>query len=203
MRLGNLVLDGSRSRARPGPATLAVLLEALDAPVDPELSARVAHARAAGGTVPPFDEATQRDALRRFGEGATSLAELKALPLETLWMQALDADAQRDLQRLAPATVPLAGKRAPVHYPLHAPAYVEGYVQDFFGLADGPRLGERALTIRLWAPNRRPLQVTDDLAGFWQRHYPDLKRQLCRRYPKHHWPEEPVRAPPKLLKRHL
>ncbi len=204
MRLGRLVLHGSRSRAKPGPETLAVLLEALgDAPVDPDLSARVAHARAAGGKLPAFDEAAQREALRRFGEGATSLAELKALPLATLWMQALDADAQRDLQRLAPATVALAEKRVPVHYPAHAPAFVEGYVQDFFGLADGPRLGTTPLTIKLWAPNRRPLQVTDDLAGFWHRHYPDLKRQLSRRYPKHHWPAEPAKAPAKLLERHL
>jgi len=52
--------------------------------------------------------------------------------------------------------------------------------------------------IRLLAPSRRPVQVTTDLAGFWERHYPAIRRELMRRYPKHAWPEDPRSArPPK------
>ena len=79
---------------------------------------------------------------------------------------------------------------------LNHPAIVQ-----IFDLLDTDR-GE-AIVLELWAPNRRPIQVTTDLAGFWTRHYPELRRQLSRRYPKHHWPEDPLRAPPIALKRNL
>ena len=48
--------------------------------------------------------------------------------------------------------------------------------------------------MHLWAPNRRPVQVTSDLASFWKTTYPELRRALMRRYPKHHWPEDPTDA---------
>ncbi|MEM1035077.1 MAG: ATP-dependent helicase C-terminal domain-containing protein, partial [Myxococcota bacterium] len=137
------------------------------------------------------------------GAGATSRAELAALPLATLWTQALPPAAQRALRRAAPTEVALKDKKVRVHYPAGAPPFVEGYVQDYYGLAEGPHLGGQPLTLKLWGPNRRPLQVTDDLAGFWTRHYLDLRKTLSRRYPKHHWPDHPATAPPKLLRRHL
>ena len=68
-------------------------------------------------------------------------------------------------------------------------------MQDFFGLSDGPRIaGDTPLVIRLLAPNQRPVQVTTDLAGFWARHYPALRKELMRRYPRHAWPEDPRTA---------
>jgi ATP-dependent helicase HrpB len=73
---------------------------------------------------------------------------------------------------------------------------VQSRLQDFFGLRDGPRLGEQPLVLHLLAPNQRAVQVTTDLAGFWQRHYPELRRQLMRRYPRHAWPEDPLVARP-------
>jgi ATP-dependent helicase HrpB len=57
------------------------------------------------------------------------------------------------------------------------------------------------LVLHLLAPNQRAVQVTRDLAGFWQRHYPELRRQLMRRYPKHAWPEDPLTAQPPAPKR--
>ncbi|MEZ4255880.1 MAG: ATP-dependent helicase C-terminal domain-containing protein [Polyangiales bacterium] len=48
----------------------------------------------------------------------------------------------------------------------------------------------------LLAPNHRAVQVTTDLAGFWSRHYPDLRKQLMRRYPRHDWPDDPRNATP-------
>jgi ATP-dependent helicase HrpB len=50
--------------------------------------------------------------------------------------------------------------------------------------------------LHLLAPNQRAVQVTTDLAGFWQKHYPDLRRELMRRYPRHAWPEDPLTAAP-------
>ena len=49
--------------------------------------------------------------------------------------------------------------------------------------------GRVKVVLELLAPNMRPVQTTEDLAGFWERLYPELKKALSRRYPKHHWPE--------------
>jgi ATP-dependent helicase HrpB len=67
-------------------------------------------------------------------------------------------------------------------------------LQDFFGMTDGPKLagGRIAVVLHLLAPNQRPVQVTTDLAGFWQRTYPQVRRELSRRYPRHLWPENPL-----------
>jgi ATP-dependent helicase HrpB len=78
------------------------------------------------------------------------------------------------------------------------PPWIESRLQDFFGMAEGPRLagGRVPLVLHLLAPNQRAVQVTSDLAGFWERHYPALRRELMRRYPRHAWPEDPLRAQP-------
>ena len=72
-----------------------------------------------------------------------------------------------------------------MNYEVGRPPWVESYLQDFFGMRGGPALldGAQPLTLHLLAPNRRAVQVTTDLAGFWLRHYPELRRQLSRRYP--------------------
>jgi ATP-dependent helicase HrpB len=56
--------------------------------------------------------------------------------------------------------------------------------------------GRVPLTLHLLAPNQRAVQVTSDLPGFWDRHYPSIRRELCRRYPRHAWPEDPRTASP-------
>ncbi len=58
-------------------------------------------------------------------------------------------------------------------------------------MQETPRIGpgRTPLVVQLLAPNQRPVQVTQDLAGFWQRLYPQVRRELMRRYPKHSWPE--------------
>src|SRR5207247_2551232 len=101
--------------------------------------------------------------------------------------------------RLAPERVALpGGRRLRVEYELDKPPWIASRLQDFFGLRDGPRVAEGRvpLVLHLLAPNQRPVQVTTDLAGFWQRHYPALRRELMRRYPRHAWPEDPLTAPP-------
>jgi ATP-dependent helicase HrpB len=75
---------------------------------------------------------------------------------------------------------------------------VASRLQDFFGLREGPRVadGRVPLVLHLLAPNQRAVQVTTDLAGFWERHYPAIRRELMRRYPRHPWPEDPTTAAP-------
>ena len=69
-------------------------------------------------------------------------------------------------------------------------------LQELFGLADTPRLGreKKPVLIELLAPNGRPVQSTADLRSFWERTYPEVRKELRGRYPKHPWPEDPWNA---------
>ena len=84
-----------------------------------------------------------------------------------------------------------AGREVTVHYEPGKPPWIESRLQDFFGVAQTPRINGIPVVVHLLAPNRRPVQVTTDLAGFWERLYPQVRRELSRRYPKHKWPEKP------------
>ncbi len=105
------------------------------------------------------------------------------------------AHALRALARFAPERVRLArGREVRVHYAEGMQPWIASRLQDFFGMQTTPAIadGRRPLVVHLLAPNQRAVQVTSDLAGFWERHYPALRRELGRRYPKHAWPEDPV-----------
>jgi ATP-dependent helicase HrpB len=145
------------------------------------------------GLVAPTDDALA-GVLARACEGATSFAELRQMGLLAL----LDAQLgeQRALvERLAPTHLALPRRRrAPIHYELDRPPWIASRMQDFFGLARAPTVGDGRvpLVLHLLAPNQRPVQVTTDLPGFWVKHYPALRKQLMRRYPRHAWPEDPT-----------
>jgi ATP-dependent helicase HrpB len=99
----------------------------------------------------------------------------------------------------APERIALpGGRQLKVHYEAGKPPWVESRLQDFFGLKEGPRIGggRLPLVLHLLAPNHRPVQVTSDLSGFWERHYPSIRRELARKYPRHAWPENPLQASP-------
>jgi len=141
---------------------------------------------------PPGDDALAT-LLARACEGMTSFAELRKASLLDL-LDAQTATHRAALDRVAPIHVQLPRRRVPVHYELDRPPWIASRLQDFFGLPRGPAVagGQVPLVLHLLAPNQRPVQVTQDLTGFWQRHYPELRRQLMRRYPKHAWPEDPM-----------
>ena len=67
-------------------------------------------------------------------------------------------------------------------------------LQELFGLAETPRIGpsKTPITFHLLAPNGRPVQTTQDLKSFWERTYPEVRKELRGRYPRHPWPEDPV-----------
>ncbi|HEY3271956.1 MAG TPA: ATP-dependent helicase C-terminal domain-containing protein, partial [Geothrix sp.] len=91
----------------------------------------------------------------------------------------------------APEAIQLPkGRPTKVHYEDDSP-WIASRLQDFWGLKKTPAVagGAVPLVLHLLAPNMRALQVTTDLAGFWQRVYKELRPSLSRRYPKHHWPE--------------
>ncbi len=90
------------------------------------------------------------------------------------------------------------GRQVKVNYEPGKPPWIESRLQDFFGMADGPKVvnGRVPLTLHLLAPNQRAVQVTTDLAGFWERHYPAIRKELGRKYPRHFWPEDGRSAAP-------
>ncbi len=138
-------------------------------------------------------------ALRALCQGRVSFAELKEASIADAIAESLDGKQRRELAELAPPRVTLPGGRAvKVHYPPGQAPFIESRLQDFFGLKVGPSVGRGRvqLTLHLLAPNQRAVQVTSDLAGFWERHYPALRRELGRRYPRHSWPDDPATATP-------
>jgi len=143
--------------------------------------------------VAPTDEALAA-IIARACEGAISFAELRATSLLDL-LDASLGEHRALVDRLAPTHLNLPRRRrAPIHYSLDQPPWIASRMQDFFGLARAPAIcdGRVPLVIHLLAPNQRPVQVTSDLPGFWVKHYPALRKQLMRRYPKHAWPEDPT-----------
>lgn len=103
-------------------------------------------------------------------------------------------DRLRDIDRLAPATWTLPkGRATPIAYEAGKPPVLAARIQEFFGLRETPRIadGRTTLLLHLLGPNYRPQQVTSDLASFWQNTYPQVRKELRRRYPKHAWPEKP------------
>jgi ATP-dependent RNA helicase HrpB len=197
-----LTLDEKRGPAPPSDEASRVLCEAARTRVrfeDGTLE-RIAFARAQlpDAGLPALDADT---ALARLCEGRTRLDELA----EEQLLDLLDGKQRRELAELAPPRVTLPGGRSvKVHYPAGQPPFIESRLQDFFGMARGPTVGRGRvpLTLHLLAPNQRAVQVTSDLAGFWERHYPAIRRELGRKYPRHAWPDNPLTArPPEPRKR--
>ncbi|MEZ5403438.1 MAG: ATP-dependent helicase HrpB [Bryobacteraceae bacterium] len=137
-------------------------------------------------------EPSVEEALRGACIGLRSFAELKQTDLIDAMEVALTHEERRVLDEVAPDRIRLpSGRNARIHYARDKGPWVASRLQDFFGLRETPAVARGAvpLVVHLLAPNQRPVQTTTDLAGFWQRLYPTVRRELMRRYPKHAWPE--------------
>jgi ATP-dependent helicase HrpB len=111
----------------------------------------------------------------------------------------LDAGTRSALDRLAPERLSLpSGRTAPLEYREDGSVFAAVKLQELFGLAETPRVGPRRepVVFELLAPNARPVQTTRDLRSFWERTYPEVRKELRGRYPRHPWPEDPWSARP-------
>ncbi|MFN0084759.1 MAG: ATP-dependent helicase HrpB [Blastocatellia bacterium] len=210
MLYDELVITESRPKTVRGPEAARVLAEAALAAglrrfVDPAAIANflarvefVSRAFPEAG-IPMMNDADVREALVELCDGLRSFAELKQAAgkgglIEVLRAR-LTGDQSRLLHQMAPDAVAIAGRRqVRVNYEIGQAPWIESRLQDFFGMKTGPVLagGRAPVVLHLLAPNHRPVQVTTDLAGFWQRTYPQVRRELSRRYPRHKWPEDPL-----------
>ncbi len=126
--------------------------------------------------------------------GCRSVAALRRTPLVARLAGTLRADQLAALDRLAPERIVVpSGSRIRVAYEVGRPPVLAVRIQELFGATETPTVagGRVPVLLHLLAPNGRPQQITDDLAGFWTRTYPTVRKELRRRYPKHAWPEDP------------
>jgi ATP-dependent helicase HrpB len=101
------------------------------------------------------------------------------------------------MDREAPEHIVLpSGRSARIIYAAGAVPAIEGKVQEFFGLSAHPKAAGQPVAIRLLSPAQRPVQITRDIAGFWKNSYPEVRKELRGRYPKHEWPEDGAAALP-------
>lgn len=147
--------------------------------------------------LPAFDVDKLRELLPQLCFGCRSFADLRKAD----WQQTLAgrlSHAQRaavDHEAPERLAVP-SGSRLALRYELGRPPVLAVRIQEVFGMRETPRIaaGRVAVLLHLLAPNHRPQQVTDDLASFWANTYPQVRKELRARYPKHAWPEDPTAA---------
>lgn len=130
-------------------------------------------------------------------EGMTQLTQLQRLDLDAILHSRLSWEQQQQIEQEAPSHLRVpSGSRIPLQYTSGEAPVLAVRLQELFGLADTPRVGRGRVPVmlHLLSPAQRPMQITDDLGGFWRRTYPEVKKELKGRYPKHFWPDDPLQA---------
>ena len=131
--------------------------------------------------------------------GKTRLGALTPQMLGEALSAKLDYAQGKAVDELAPAALGVpSGNTRRLHYEPGKAPVLAVKLQELFGLADTPRIanGRVPVTLHLLSPAQRPIQVTQDLRGFWERTYPEVKKELKGRYPRHPWPDDPWNAKP-------
>ena len=130
-------------------------------------------------------------------EGMRSLDELADLDMRSVWAEMIGWERLKTLERLVPERFSLpGGSKIPIDYTDPDTPVLAARLQECFGWRETPSIleGRLPLTLHLLSPARRPLAVTRDLKSFWRDVYPEVRREMRGRYPKHPWPEDPLRA---------
>jgi ATP-dependent helicase HrpB len=201
---GEVALEARRGEPEPDAAAAMLAEKALEAGLErfvdaEELNAFRERLRFAAAHGARFAATLDwADVLRRMACGLKSFAQLEAAARDGALVRAardqMPAAERRALDGIAPERIGLpGGRQTRVYYQAGQPPWIASRLQDFFGMTQTPAIarGGVPLVVRLLAPNQRPVQTTTDLAGFWQRLYPQVRKELARRYPKHAWPEDP------------
>jgi ATP-dependent helicase HrpB len=149
--------------------------------------------------LPVFDHEEITAMLPVLSHGKTSIAELRKLPIVSILSGFLSAEQTAALEREAPERLRVpSGSRVRLDYEPGKPPVLAVRLQELFGMTETPTVagGRVRVMLHLLAPNGRPQQITDDLASFWATTYQQVRAELRGRYPKHHWPEDPLKAAP-------
>ena len=140
--------------------------------------------------LPAVDDEARRHLTEQICAGAVSYKEIKDREVRSVVRSWLSAPQRSLVDQHMPERVTLSnGRPVKVNYGAEAAPYVAVRIQDLYGVTATPRLalGRVPLVVQVLAPNMRPVQITQDLAGFWSEQYPRVKQELQRKYPKHEW----------------
>ncbi len=151
---------------------------------------------------PPADEAALLDSLAEwlgpFLNGARSWRDVERIDLLAAIKNRVNPARWTELDRLVPARLKVpTGRQVELDYSAEGGPVLATKLQSVFGWQASPRLadGRLPVVLHLLSPAGRPLAVTADLESFWQNAYPDVRKDMRGRYPKHPWPEDPCNAP--------
>lgn len=147
--------------------------------------------------LPAFDSGQLQALLPALTAGRKSFVELRKAPLLAILQGALTHQQLQTVEKEAPERLEVpSGSHIRLVYEPGRPPVLAARIQELFGLAETPRVagGRVAVLLHLLAPNHRPQQVTHDLRSFWENTYPQVRKELAGRYPKHSWPLDPWNA---------
>ncbi|HEB56981.1 MAG TPA: ATP-dependent helicase HrpB, partial [Gammaproteobacteria bacterium] len=142
--------------------------------------------------------ATLETWLEPYVDNIRSMKQLAGLDLTSSLRNLLSWDLQQKLDQLAPVRLQVpSGSMIRIDYQ-ETPPVLAVRLQEMFGCTQTPQIanGRVTLKLQLLSPARRPIQVTQDLAGFWNSSYREVKKEMKGRYPKHNWPDDPLSAIP-------
>ena len=140
--------------------------------------------------LPPITEDDRKLLIEQVCQGAIGYKDIKDRPVRAVVQSWLSPTQQGLLDKYAPERLALANGRTPkITYERGNPPHLSLRIQDLYDVAQTPKigLGRVAVLVHILTPGMKPVQVTQDLAGFWRDQYPKLKSELQRRYPRHEW----------------
>lgn len=214
-RIGELVLDAKPLASVPDDVKVALLAGAIRSEgLLPQIlsdSARAFQSRVLslrawgrGEGFPDLSDAALLSTIEEWLQSdllaSRSKADLLRLDATAALTAILEWNQQRQLNALAPTHIEApTGSRIELQYfPDGAPPVLAVRLQEIFGWLDTPTVndGRTRVTLHLLSPARRPVQMTQDLRSFWTSTYPEVRRELRSRYPRHSWPDDPLTAQP-------
>jgi len=140
--------------------------------------------------LPPIGEQDRQHLVEQLCLGAFGYKDIKDKPVKPVVKSWLSPAQQALVEKHAPERLSLAnGKTPKVVYDATAPPHIAIRIQELYDVNTTPRIamGRVPVLVHILAPNMRPVQITQDLEGFWRDHYPKVKQELQRKYPKHRW----------------
>ena len=140
--------------------------------------------------LPPCNLQARHEILAQLCYGHASAKEIREIPVLPAVRSWLSPPQQALLDRYAPETALLSnGRKVKIRYDGVNPPFAAIRIQELFGVQSVPSIagGAVPLLLHILAPNQRPVQITSDLPAFWRDHYPRVKSELSRKYPKHEW----------------
>jgi ATP-dependent helicase HrpB len=147
--------------------------------------------------LPAFTDVDFEQMLPELCYGLRSIDELRSADWLAFLQNKVGYERLPEIERLAPQQLELPnGNRHSITYEIGKSPVLAVRIQEMFGVSETPSVGGGRVPVllHLLGPNYRPQQITADLASFWQNGYPEVKKELRRRYPKHSWPDDPLAA---------